>query len=113
MYKFFVYNNFFLIARFLKDVSEVLKNGTKWMKIVEMIHSFILKSLKKFGLNSLTHSKVIALLLIFTKFTSDLMKVHHLMYIVDEKQVKNGAMSFKISAFRNNVAKLHLHSLHR
>jgi hypothetical protein len=37
--------------------------------------------------------------------------------IVDEKHVKNGTMSLKyftltISAFRNNVAKLHLHSLH-
>jgi hypothetical protein len=68
---------------------------------------------RNFELYSLTHSKVIPLL-IFTKFTRELMEVRHL---IDKERVKYGAMSFKIftfiiSAFRNNVAKLHLHSLH-
>jgi hypothetical protein len=41
---------------------------------------FILKSLKIFGLNSLTCSKVIAIFLIFTKFTRYLMEVRHLVH---------------------------------
>jgi hypothetical protein len=32
---------------------------------------------KKFGLSTLTHSEVIALLLILTKFTCNLTEVHH------------------------------------
>jgi hypothetical protein len=69
---------------------------------------------EKFGLSSLTHSKVIALLnfhVIVWKFVTSYI-------VVDVKRVKNETMSFKIfkliiSAFRNNVAKLHLHLLHR
>jgi hypothetical protein len=51
---------------------------------------------------------------------SDLMEVGHLVHIVDEKTCKIGTMNFKIckliiSAFRNKVAELYLHShsLHR
>jgi hypothetical protein len=64
---------------YLKDVQEILKNGTKWIQIEQVIHSFILKSLKNFGFNSLTHSKVNAFL-IFTKFTRDLMEVSNLVH---------------------------------
>jgi hypothetical protein len=46
------------------------------LKIVQSVGSFMLKSLKKFGLNSLTRSEVIALLIV-TKFTRDLMEVRH------------------------------------
>jgi hypothetical protein len=46
------------------------------------------------------------------------MDVSHVVYIVDKKHVNNFTMYFNIltliiSAFRNNVTKLHLHSLHR
>jgi hypothetical protein len=40
---------------------------------------FYSESHKKFGLNSLTRSKVNALL-IFTKFTRDLMEIRHFVY---------------------------------
>jgi hypothetical protein len=77
---------------------------------------FYSKIPKNFGLNSLTRSKFIALL-IFTKFPCDLLEVPHFVYIIDERNVKNGTMGFKIitliiSAFRNSFAKLHLNSLH-
>jgi hypothetical protein len=61
---------------------------------MKTVHSLILKSIKKFGLNSVTHSKVIALL-IFTKFTCYLMEVCHLVIIVDEKQVKKWYNEFQ------------------
>jgi hypothetical protein len=63
----------------VKDVYEILKNGTKCIKTVYIVRFFILKSLKKFELDSLTRSKVIALL-IFTTFTRDLMEVRHLVH---------------------------------
>jgi hypothetical protein len=58
---------------------EILKNDTKWIKIVHIVHSFIQKSQKEFGLNSLTPSKVIERL-IFTKFTHVLMQVRRLIH---------------------------------
>jgi hypothetical protein len=71
---------------------------------------------KKFGLSSPTYSKVIAhfslnLHLILRKVVTSYI-------IVDEKGVKNGILSFKIctriiSSCRNNIAKLHLQSIHR
>jgi hypothetical protein len=73
---------------------------------------------KNSGLGSLTRSEVIALL-ILTKFTRHLMQVRHLVhYSRWKKNGKNSNISFKIltpiiSAFRNYVAKLRLHSLHR
>jgi hypothetical protein len=74
---------------------------------------------KKFGLNSLSRSKVIELF-IFIKFTRHLTEVRQVVHytVLDGKHVKNRTISLKfctliISAFRNNVAKLHLHSLHR
>jgi hypothetical protein len=55
----------------IKDIYEMLKNDTKCIKIVQLIHSFILKSLKKVWTQ---------FTLIFTKFTHDLTEVHHLIY---------------------------------
>jgi hypothetical protein len=54
----------------------MVQNG---LKIVQIVRSFILKPLKKFGLNLLTLSRVTALL-IFTKFTCDRMEVRHLVH---------------------------------
>jgi hypothetical protein len=39
----------------------VLKDGTGWIRIAQILRYFILKFLKKSGLNSPTLSKVIAL----------------------------------------------------
>jgi hypothetical protein len=61
----------------LLDVYKILENSTKWIKNVQIVLSFILKYLKKFGLISLTCSKGITLL-VFTKFTCDLLEVRHL-----------------------------------
>jgi hypothetical protein len=88
----------------------------KWIQLVPIVRSFILKAQKCW--TQFTHPfKSYSIFVIFTKFTCDLMEVRHLVHTVDEKQVQNDTMSLQnftliISEFGNNVAKLHLHSLH-
>jgi hypothetical protein len=53
---------------------------------------------KKSGINSLTSRKVIALL-IFIKFTSDIMELRHLVHYSRRKTLKNGTMCFNIFTF--------------
>lgn len=48
-------------------------------KKVQIIRSFILKSLKEFGLNTFTRSEVIASLILI-KFKGDLMEGRHLVH---------------------------------
>jgi hypothetical protein len=87
----------------------MLKNGTKWIKIVQAVRSFILISLR----NVWTYSQPVQKLPHFQyslNLQAILWKFVTSYIIVEEKREK--MFTFVISALKYTVAYLHLHSLH-
>jgi hypothetical protein len=88
-WKSLLFNVIKVIPR-LKDVYDMLKNCTKWIQIMQIIRSFILKFLKRLRLNSLTHSIVIALLIV-VKLTRDFMEIRLFVLILFIHSFINGS----------------------